>query len=96
MGLSAQWTATRPVPYCPRRREETPARYHKYALPLGTSFFMTFLVTGVATWRVLGWDRTMFKMWFSSWMIAWAIAAPTMFFMMPVVRRALSHIIEDK
>jgi hypothetical protein len=54
------------------------------------------LVTGVATWRVLGWDRTMFKMWFSSWMIAWAIAAPTMFFMMPVVRRALSHIIEDK
>src|SRR4030095_13189330 len=25
MGLSAQWTATRPVPYCPRRREETPA-----------------------------------------------------------------------
>ncbi len=29
-------------------------------------------------------------------MIAWAIAAPTMFFMMPVVRRALSHIIEDK
>jgi len=30
------------------------------------------LTAGVATWRVLGWDRTMFKMWFSSWMIAWA------------------------
>lgn len=72
------------------------SRYHKYALPIGTSFFMTFLVTGVATWRVLGWDRTMFKMWLSSWMIAWVIAAPTMFVMMPVVRRALSHIIEDK
>jgi hypothetical protein len=38
----------------------------------------------------------MVKMWFSSWMIAWVIAAPTMFVMMPVVRRALSHIIEDK
>jgi len=72
------------------------SRYHKYALPIGTTFFMTFLVTGVATWRVPGWDRTMFEMWFSSWMIAWVIAAPTMFVMMPVVRRALSHIIEDK
>jgi hypothetical protein len=29
-------------------------------------------------------------------MIAWAIAAPTMYFVMPAVRRALSHIIEDK
>jgi hypothetical protein len=51
-------------------------------------------VTGVATWRALGWDLRMFEMWFTSWMIAWTIAAPTMFFMMPVVRRALSHLIE--
>ena len=61
---------------------------------MGAPPWLTFLVTGVATWRVLGWDRTMFKMWFSSWMIAWAIAAPTMFFMMPVVRRMLSRFIE--
>ena len=74
--------------------KKLPSRYHKYALPIGTSFFMTFLVTGVATWRVLGWDKAMVKMWFTSWMIAWAIAAPTMFFMMPVVRRALSHVFE--
>jgi len=76
--------------------KKLPYRYYKYALPLGTSFFMTFLVTGVATWRVLGWDRTMFKMWFSSWMIAWVIAAPTMFFMMPVVRRVLSRVIDGE
>ena len=75
--------------------KKLPNRLHKYALPVGTSFFMTFLVTGVATWRVLGWDRTMFKMWFSSWMIAWAIAAPTMYFAMPLVRRALRHLIEE-
>jgi hypothetical protein len=74
--------------------KKLPSPYFKFALPLGTSFFMTFLVTGVATWRVLGWDWAMFKMWFSSWMIAWVIAAPTMYFMMPVVRRMLSHAIE--
>jgi hypothetical protein len=76
--------------------KKLPHRYFKFALPLGTSFFMTFLVTGVATWRVLGWDRTMFKMWFSSWMIAWAIAAPTMYVMMPLVRRALSHVAQEE
>lgn len=74
--------------------KKLPNRWFKYALPLGTTFFMTFLVTGVATWRALGWDLRMFEMWFTSWMIAWTIAAPTMFFMMPVVRRALSHLIE--
>jgi Protein of unknown function (DUF2798) len=76
--------------------KKLPNRYHKYAVPLGTSFFMTFLVAGVATWRALGWDKAMLEMWLSSWMIAWAIAAPTMYIMMPVVRRALAHIIEEK
>jgi hypothetical protein len=75
--------------------KKLPARTFKFALPLGTSFFMTFLVTGVATWRVLGWDKTMFEMWFTSWMIAWAIAAPTMYFAMPLVRRALTRFIEE-
>ena len=75
--------------------KKLPARYHRFALPVGTTFFMTFLVTGVATWRVLGWDLAMFEMWFTSWMIAWAIAAPTMFFVMPAVRRALGRLIEE-
>ena len=75
--------------------KKLPARCHKYALPLGTAFFMTFLVTGVATYRVLGWDKAMIEMWFTSWMIAWAIAAPTMYFAMPLVRRALSKVIEE-
>jgi Protein of unknown function (DUF2798) len=76
--------------------KKLPSRFHKYALPMGTSFFMTFLVTGVATWRALGWDRAMFEMWFSSWMIAWAIAAPTMYFVMPAVRRTLSYLTEEE
>ena len=75
--------------------KKLPARYHQYALALGTSFFMTFLVTGVATYRALGWDKAMVEMWFSSWMIAWVIAAPTMYFAMPLVRRALGRVIEE-
>jgi hypothetical protein len=76
--------------------KKLPARYLRIALPLGTSFFMTLLVSGVATYRVLGWDERMFVTWMASWMISWAVAAPTMYFMMPVVRRALAHIIEER
>jgi hypothetical protein len=75
--------------------KKLPARYHQFALTLGTSFFMTFLVTGVATYRALGWDKAMVATWMASWMIAWAIACPTMYFVMPWVRRALDYVIED-
>ena len=76
--------------------KKLPYRYHRFLLPLGTTFVMTFLVTGVATWRVLGWDLRMFEMWLSSWMIAWMVAAPTMFFVMPLVRRGLARVVEDQ
>jgi hypothetical protein len=76
--------------------KKLPFRYHRFALPMGTSFFMTFLVSGVATYRALGYVDGVFAMWMTSWAIAWVIAFPTMFFMMPVVRRWLSYIIEER
>ena len=74
--------------------KKLPASCHKYALPICTTFFMTFLVSGVATYRVLGWDVRMVKDWMGSWMISWAVAAPTMYFVMPLVRRTLDRFIE--
>jgi hypothetical protein len=56
---------------------------------------MTFLVSGVATIRAIGWVEGVIYTWATSWMIAWAIAFPTMLFMMPVVRRALSRFMEE-
>ena len=76
--------------------KKLPFRTYKYLLPLVTTFVMTFIVTGVATWRVLGWDLRMFEMWFSSWMIAWVVAAPTMYFVMPLVRRGLDRIVSER
>ena len=73
--------------------KKLPARAHKFALPLGTTLFMTFLVSGVATYRVLGWDERMVVNWMESWMISWVIAAPTMYFVMPMVRRLLDRIV---
>jgi hypothetical protein len=55
---------------------------------------MTFLVSGVSTYRALGWAPRMLNDWMSSWMISWVIAAPTMYFAMPLVRRLLDRFIE--
>jgi hypothetical protein len=52
---------------------------------------MTFLVSGVATWRALGPVPGMPGIWMTSWMIAF----PTMVVMMPRVRRWLGYIIES-
>jgi hypothetical protein len=75
--------------------KKLPASCLRYALPMCTTVFMTFLVSGVATWRALGPAPGMVRTWMVSWFIAWLIAAPTMFVMMPVVRLWLLRIIED-
>jgi Protein of unknown function (DUF2798) len=75
--------------------KKLPARLNRYAVPLGTSFFMTFLVSGVATWRALGWVPGVLATWMVSWMISWAVAFPTMLVMMPVVHRMLAKIIDE-
>jgi Protein of unknown function (DUF2798) len=76
--------------------KKLPASLHRFALPAGTSFFMTFLVSGIATWRAIGPGESLLGTWMTSWMIAWAVAAPTMYIMMPVVRRALARVIEEE
>jgi hypothetical protein len=68
----------------------------RFALPLGTSFFMTFLVSGVATIRAIGLVPGVIGTWMVSWIISWAIAFPTMLVMMPRVRRWLSYLIETE
>jgi hypothetical protein len=68
----------------------------RFALPLGTSFFMTFLVSGVATIRAIGLVPGVIGTWMVSWMISWAIAFPTMVVMMPRVRRWLSMIVDQE
>jgi H+/gluconate symporter-like permease len=75
--------------------KKLPASWLRFALPMCTAVFMTFLVSGVATWRALGAEPGMVWTWMTSWLIAWLIAAPTMFVMMPLVRRWLLRIIED-
>lgn len=76
--------------------KKLPDPYMRLALPLGTSFFMTFLVSGVATIRAIGLVPGVIGTWMVSWMISWAIAFPTMVVMMPRVRRWMGYFIETE
>ena len=76
--------------------KKLPAKSLRFAVPLGTSLVMTFLVSGVATFRAIGFGDGVTAKWMSSWMISWAVAFPTMLLMMPVVRRLLLHVIEPE
>ena len=75
--------------------KKPPASYRRLALSLGTSLIMSFLVSGVSTYRVLGLAVGMFGRWMESWMISWAIASPTMYFAMPLVRRVVDRVIRE-
>jgi hypothetical protein len=85
----------RPYPIVPPAVKKLPPSYMRVALPLGLTLIMTFLVSGVATIRALGFAPGMFLKWMESWMFSWAIAFPTMLFLMPLVRRVLGRFIED-
>lgn len=76
-----------------RNVKKLPPHHMRYALPLCLTFVMTFLVSGISTFVALGWTDGVFLKWASSWMFAWCIAFPTMFFLLPLVRRLLGHVI---
>ena len=75
--------------------KKLPPACMRFALPFGTTFLMTFLVSGVATWRAIGPGESLIEKWMTSWMISWVIACPTMYFVLPMMRRLMSRFIEQ-
>ncbi len=73
-----------------------PFSCHRFAMPLVTTFFMTFIVSGLATYRALGPGEPLVSTWMESWMFSWLIACPTMYFVLPRVRWLLDRFIEAK
>jgi hypothetical protein len=73
-----------------------PPSYHRVGLAFATTFFMTFLVSGVATYRALQPGQPLVGTWMVSWMVSWVIACPTMYLVMPRVRRFIGLFVEER
>jgi hypothetical protein len=50
----------------------------------------------VATIRAIGFSDDMLSRWMESWLGSWILAFPIMQFLMPVMRRLLSRVIDQK
>ncbi len=66
-----------------------PARLAPVVIAFFVSGAMSFLVSGLATWRALGMIPGFMSIWMVSWIFAWAVAFPALVVFRPVVTRVV-------
>jgi hypothetical protein len=59
-----------------------------------TSGVMSLLISGVATWRALGFVAHFSVAWLRAWLFAWPIAFAALLVVAPVVRRVVAILVE--
>lgn len=70
-----------------------PHRAAPYLVGALTSGFMSLLVSGVATWRALGFIPDFATAWLRAWLSAWPIAFAAMLLIAPLVRRIVAVLV---
>ena len=73
-----------------------PAGLAPVLIPLILTFFMTGAVSAIATYRAVGLGPGFLSVWPLSWLISWAVAFPVMLLLLPVVRRLVGRITEQR
>lgn len=74
--------------------KKLPNRYTAIVLPFLLSIIMTFVVSMVSTLRSLGLEEFSLYVWMSAWVISWLIAFPTLFLVLPVVRKITAILVQ--
>ncbi len=72
-----------------------PAKYNTVAFPLVLSTMMSFIISGVSTWRALGLIDGFAGKWMIAWGISWVIAFPTVLILLPVVRKIVGLVVNQ-
>ncbi|MFB9948017.1 DUF2798 domain-containing protein [Rhizobium puerariae] len=70
-----------------------PARYAGILMPMILSILMTFVVSGVATVKNLGFGSGLVPNWMSAWALSWVIAFPTLLCALPVTKRIVQALV---
>ncbi|MHA6264092.1 DUF2798 domain-containing protein [Arenibacterium sp. CAU 1754] len=71
-----------------------PARFAPVLFSLFVSGFMSCVVSGISTLRVLGLSEGFFGAWMSSWTFSWAVAFPVIFFVAPLTRKLVERMVK--
>ncbi|MEM8750349.1 MAG: DUF2798 domain-containing protein [Pseudomonadota bacterium] len=56
------------------------------------SGMMSFVVSGISTLRLTGFEAGFMAAWMQNWSFSWAVAFPTVLVVAPMVRRLLSRL----
>lgn len=72
-----------------------PARFAPYVIALFVSAGMSFLVSGLATYRAIGLAEGFLGIWMSSWIFAWCVAFPTLVLLRPIVTRVVMNFVRQ-
>lgn len=70
-----------------------PARYQQYVFGFILSGLMSFMVSGIATYRSLGMIDGFFLVWITNWLPSWTVAYPTLLVVSPITRRIVSKLV---
>ncbi len=70
-----------------------PARFFPIAFGFVLSGLMSFLVSGIATYRNFGLTEDFLGSWIGAWLPSWLIAFPTVLVVAPIARRIVGRLI---
>ena len=71
-----------------------PARYASVLFGFILSALMSFMVSGIATFRNFGLVDGFFGLWVSAWLPSWLIAFPVVLVVAPVARRLVGLVVK--
>lgn len=60
------------------------------------SGLMSFVVSGISTFRAVGWVPDYFGLWTAAWLTAWLVAFPIVMIAAPLVRRLTDQLLEHE
>ncbi len=70
-----------------------PARYAPALFGLILSGLMSFVVSGIATWRNAGLAPGFLELWTGAWLPAWAVAFPIVLVVAPAARQLVQRLV---
>jgi hypothetical protein len=71
--------------------QKLPPRHNAIAM----QFVLSMLMTGISTLTVVGLKAGWHGLWYKAWLLSWAVAFPTMVFVLPIARRLVAQFVEQ-
>ena len=71
-----------------------PARFAPVVFGLVLSALMSFVVSGIATFRNFGLVDDFFSLWIGAWVPSWLIAFPVVLVVAPIARRFVGMLVK--